>query len=171
MAAVRAITASVQRDDELRLDFRMEGDIDQLWLPEPAAPRRVEGLWQHTCFEAFVGPEALLGYHEFNFAPSGEWAAFAFHSYRSGVPLKNEAVAPVIKVQRGDGWLELTAQVQLDALSRVYARAALRVALSAVIEDRRGNLSYWALAHPSESPDFHHPDAFVLRLPAVPEAG
>ena len=28
-----------------------------------------------------------------------------------------------------------------------------------------GAISYWALAHPAEKPDFHHPDSFVLTLP------
>jgi hypothetical protein len=38
------------------------------------------------------------------------------------------------------------------------------MALSAVIEATDGTLSYWALAHPSDKPDFHHPDSFVLEL-------
>ena len=33
-----------------------------------------------------------------------------------------------------------------------------------VIEDRAGQLSYWALKHPREEPDFHHADGFVLSL-------
>ena len=33
-----------------------------------------------------------------------------------------------------------------------------RIGLSAVIETTDGALSYWALAHPAEKPDFHHPD-------------
>ncbi|QLQ12045.1 MAG: hypothetical protein HZY74_00360 [Brevundimonas sp.] len=40
-----------------------------------------------------------------------------------------------------------------------------RIGLTAVIEDTDGTISYWALAHPSDKPDFHHPDSFVLELP------
>ncbi len=40
-----------------------------------------------------------------------------------------------------------------------------KVGLSAVIEAIDGTFSYWALAHPSDKPDFHHPDSFVLELP------
>jgi hypothetical protein len=40
----------------------------------------------------------------------------------------------------------------------------LQLALSAVIEDDRGTLSYWALKHPSGKPDFHHPEAFALEV-------
>ena len=39
------------------------------------------------------------------------------------------------------------------------------LALSAVIERVDGSISYWALRHPSDKPDFHHPDSFVLDLP------
>jgi hypothetical protein len=42
---------------------------------------------------------------------------------------------------------------------------AKRLGLSAVIEAVDGAMSYWALAHPSAKPDFHHPDSFVLDLP------
>jgi hypothetical protein len=36
--------------------------------------------------------------------------------------------------------------------------------LAAVLEDRQGRLSYWALAHLADRPDFHHPDSFILEL-------
>jgi hypothetical protein len=35
--------------------------------------------------------------------------------------------------------------------------------LAAVVETTRG-ISYWALHHPADKPDFHHPDSFALRL-------
>ena len=44
----------------------------------------------------------------------------------------------------------------------------LLASISAVIEESDGSKSYWALAHPDEEkPDFHHPDCFVLHLPAA----
>ena len=36
----------------------------------------------------------------------------------------------------------------------------------AVIEENDGRLSYWALRHAPGKPDFHHPEAFALELPA-----
>ena len=50
-------------------------------------------------------------------------------------------------------------------LSGLPERSPWQLALTAVIEDTTGALSYWALAHPSGAPDFHHPDCFVLELP------
>jgi hypothetical protein len=40
----------------------------------------------------------------------------------------------------------------------------LRVALSAVVEEENGTLSYWALRHAPGKADFHCPDGFVLEL-------
>jgi hypothetical protein len=36
----------------------------------------------------------------------------------------------------------------------------------AVIEEEGGALSYWALAHPADKPDFHDPACFTATLPA-----
>jgi hypothetical protein len=36
--------------------------------------------------------------------------------------------------------------------------------LSAVVEEENGTLSYWALKHPRDKPDFHCPDGFVFEL-------
>ena len=40
----------------------------------------------------------------------------------------------------------------------------LKLALTAVVEDGSGRLSYWALRHAPGKPDFHHPDGFVLEF-------
>jgi hypothetical protein len=40
----------------------------------------------------------------------------------------------------------------------------MRVGLTAVVESTDGRLTYWALAHPSPAPDFHHADGFVARV-------
>ena len=42
--------------------------------------------------------------------------------------------------------------------------AKLRVALSAVIEDESGHISYWALKHAPDKPDFHHAAGFILEV-------
>ena len=107
--------------------------------------------------------EGYPAYHEFNFAPSGEWAAYAFSGYRNGGPLANEEMRPHIEVRSSRSWLELESLVRLDSLSAVHPRATLRVGLSAVIEDN-DCLSYWALRHPADKPDFHDADGFTLLI-------
>jgi hypothetical protein len=103
-------------------------------------------------------------YYEFNFAPSGEWAVHAFRRYRERAPLVGEERVPEITVQSTENKLQLDAIVRLDYVPLIQPRSSLRLALSAVIEENSGMLSYWALEHPAGSPDFHHPDSFALEI-------
>lgn len=166
--AVRGIAAHVGRSPggALAIQFILDADLGQLRIPPPRASSRVHGLWEHTCFEAFIALKSTSAYHEFNFAPSGEWALYAFQSYREFASLPDEMGAPEINVRSLADRFELCAVVRLDSLSAAHATTSLRLALSAVIEDDNGSLSYWALRHPPGQPDFHHPDAFALTLKA-----
>jgi hypothetical protein len=163
--AVRAIQVLARRSAtaELQMTFRLDGDIPRIWVPSPSEPRIATQLWRHTCFEAFIAVEGQPAYHEFNFAPSGEWAVYAFYGYRKGGPLANEMIRPQIAVRSKGSRLELDTLVQLDDLSAIHPRASLRIGLSAVIEASDG-LSYWALRHPTDKPDFHDADGFALLL-------
>jgi hypothetical protein len=134
----------------------MEGDLDRIRIPPPSTTRRVDGLWRHTCCELFVARDGVDAYLELNFSPSGEWAAYAFESYRKAAGLPD--LLPSLRVKREKQVLELEAEAAVDEGGR------LRVAMSVVVEDRQGALSYWALAHPPGKPDFHHRDAFALEL-------
>ena len=164
--AVRAVTARVWRvtPGVLKLAFVIEGFIDRVRVPEPRPPRMVHGLWQHTCCEGFLRTAGADAYHEVNLAPSGEWAAYGFARYRDGASRVDEALAPLIAVRRGHDRLQLDAQVELARLSSAYPTSALAAALAAVVEEDDGRLSYWALHHPPGRADFHHAEAFVLRL-------
>ncbi len=145
------------------MTFRLDGDIRLIQVPSPGAPCIATQLWRHTCFEAFIAVPGQPAYHEFNFAPSGEWAVFAFDAYRNGGLLANEMMPPHIAVRSTDSRLALDAVVRLDSLSDVHPCASLRIGLSAVIEASDG-ISYWALRHPADKPDFHDADGFALLL-------
>ncbi|MDQ3139739.1 MAG: DOMON-like domain-containing protein [Pseudomonadota bacterium] len=155
--AANRIAVEVTRTADLCLRYIVEGDIAAIRVPSPTKSARTDGLWQHTCFEAFVAEGEGAAYAEYNFAPSTHWAAYAFTAPRTGMaPL--ETVPPRIETVIAPGHFELTATIALDTA------APLRLALSAVIEETNGNKSWWALAHPAAKPDFHHPDSFVCRL-------
>jgi hypothetical protein len=167
---VRAVQVRARRSAsaELQITFRLDGDLHRISIPSPVAPRIGTELWRHTCFEAFIAVEGETAYHEFNFAPSGEWTVFAFTAYRNGNPVANEMLRPHIAVRTSGDQLELDCRVRLDALSAIHPRAPLRVGLSAVIEASDGTLSYWALRHPADKPDFHDADGFALLLSLDP---
>ena len=166
MPAVRRLDVRVPRSlpEALQLQYTLKADLERLRIPPPRAPRWTQQLWTHTCFEAFIRIGDMAAYHEFNFSPSGEWAAYAFERYREGRPLHEAALHPGIRTEVSGDVLRLEATVRLDRLSPQHVRAALALGLSAVIEDADGALSYWALAHPTGKPDFHHAAAFALEL-------
>ena len=163
--AVRGIHVDVARTpDALAATYALDGDLDAIRIPPPAAPAIVHALWEHTCFELFVAADGAAAYHELNLSPSGAWAAFAFRGYRDGGPVADAALAPQIVARREAGRLVLDARVPLARLSPAYPGARLRLALTAVVEDAHGRRSYWALRHPPGRPDFHHRDGFTLVL-------
>ena len=162
---VHELSVSVVRTqaDQLKLTYRLSGDLDALQLPEPRPPVRTDGLWRHSCFEAFIGHAGADDYWEFNFSPSGAWAAYHFNAYREGMaPLLNGA--PAITPRIGSETVEVAVLLDLSWMARSLADAGLRLGLAAVVEDRARVLSYWALKHPAEKPDFHRADSFVVEL-------
>ena len=164
--AVQAVTAQATRtaDGKLSLAYSLAGDLARLRVP-PRGPARIGWkLWRHTCCEAFIRARAGAGYHEFNFAPSGEWTAYAFTGYREGAPLADETLDPQVAVESTPGRLDLYALVDLARLAPEYLRSPLAIGLAVIAEDENGALSYWALRHAPGQPDFHHAEAFALPL-------
>lgn len=160
--AIRAIDVVVggTADGILTLAFALAGDLSAVRIPETRPSRRGDGLWRHTCFEAFVMAGEGPGYREFNFSPSGEWAVYAFRGYRDGGEPAGES-EPGIAVRRTGDRLALEAAIRPQSLP---TGGALRLGLSAVVEEADGVPSYWALRHPAGPPDFHPADAFALPL-------
>lgn len=128
-------------------------------LPETGEePVRADGLWETTCFEVFLRAPGETAYREWNFAPSGDWAAYDFDSYRDGRAAP-EVTAPYIRLEDNMTWWALGATIAVDASVR------WELGLSAVFEERDGTKSYWALAHPeSDKPDFHDSACFAAHL-------
>jgi len=150
----------------LELSYVVTGQLKELSIPPVATSKRADKLWRHTCFEAFI-QTAHTEYYEFNFAPSTQWAAYRFSSYRSGMCGAAEIGAPPIEVRSSPDCYTLQASLELDRLSGLPREALWRLGLSALIEDMSGRKSYWALAHPPGKPDFHHADCFAHEFSPV----
>lgn len=164
---VRSLEAriSTRPDGSIDLSYCLRGDIVRLRIPEELASERVDQLWEHTCFEVFIGVRGETGYREFNFSPSGQWAAYTFKDYRQPDDQLPEVETPIIVARRFAGRLEVDVTLPPLALPPNPNKKALEIGLSAVVEESDtvdGSHSYWALRHPCERPDFHHRDAFTL---------
>jgi hypothetical protein len=152
-----------------RYRLRAKGEafshLAPLFVPRAdRAPRRTDRLWEHTCLEVFIASGSA--YREFNFSPSGDWAAYDFSDYRQG--RADAAVkAPPIHARIRLPFFELRADLargDWDAFSD-----EMRFGVSAVVETP-GGLTYWALRHTGETPDFHRRDAFLIKLADIAEA-
>lgn len=155
---VRDFSVAVRRSAPKRLElhYTLRADFASLELPRPCPPARADGLWRHTCFEVFVLRAGGHEYREYNFAPSGAWAAYQFTSYRAGM-------AALAETPFQANWRSGNDSLELDVVLEV-PNGGLRLGCSAVLESSAGALSYWALRHPSEKPDFHNADGFVVEL-------
>lgn len=155
----------------LQLHYRLSGDLGgaaaAVKLP-PAAqpPGRRDGLWQHTCLEAFIGIAGERGYWELNLSPGGHWAVYRFPDYRQGGREEPMAPSQPWAFDHDQHSLDLSVSWPLPAelaQARV-AGQALELAIAAVIERQNGALEYWALQHPGPEPDFHRREGFGIRL-------
>ena len=159
-----AVSARVDRlsEDLVVFYYEVVGDIDRLQLPPQRRSAHTDGLWQHTCFEAFLRPVGARNYVELNFSPSSEWAIYRFADYRRGMTAVEPPHSPKIICRRREDRLEADIDVHCSGL---VLREELQVALAVVLEDQRGVISYWALQHPPGNADFHNDAGFVLKLP------
>lgn len=160
------VEATRPRPAALALTYFVTGRTGDLRLPPASAPERADGLWQHTCFEAFV-TAAGPAYAEFNLSPSTQWAAYGFDGHRSGMRALEGVRTPRIELRPAAEGCELHGYLDLDSLPELPADAPWRLGLCAVIEEANGRKSWWALAHSAGPPDFHHAEGFALDLPAA----
>lgn len=160
--AIARFTASAElnADGWFRFRYVVHGAVDHIALPAHVAPRHTDELWRHTCFEAFITAEGHPAYVECNFSPSSAWATYHFDRYRTRMTTLASIEPPRIGLHTDRDNLVLEAQLQLGE----FTDRPLRIGLTAVIENKAGGLSYWALRHPRAKPDFHHRGGFILRL-------
>jgi hypothetical protein len=157
--AIHAVEAELRRVPGGALaTFRAIGDIERLVVPPAALPVRTDDLWKSTCFECFVGGVGF-SYREFNFSPSGAWAAYQFDGHRSGM---RQAPAQVdIETSRNDKCLTVVAKIQSEF------PVAAQTGLTAVIEEKDALLRYWATSFAPGEPDFHAASVRSLLLDGV----
>jgi hypothetical protein len=144
VAEVRTVSAAV-----LRCEYVLQADLTRLALPAWRAGERRDELWRHTCFEAFVSAREESGYYEFNFSPSGDWAAYRFE-----LPARHDTralgQAPAVQVDaRPAGWRCARRSSSVD-----WARPGAPADCGSRSRRPRGpagRVVYWALAHPGQT--------------------
>ncbi|MDC8753273.1 hypothetical protein OIK40_01300 [Erythrobacter sp. sf7] len=149
LGPIRAVTASITGTPSgCEAEFRLDGKVPAIVVPQPAAPERMDNLWKTTCFEIFWQPLGGTYYREFNLSPSGRWAAYDFDSFREGMrDAPVDAIA--IACSHDDSGLVLKASIAAELPDPA------QVALNAIVEHPDGSLQFWALGFPPGKPEFH----------------
>ena len=165
-SSVESIDAQIElsRGGKLWLRYHVECELETLEAGHPKEASRADGLWQTTCFEVFLARGDDPEYIELNFAPSSQWAAYRFASYRAGMAELALGTAPKIATDAGEAYFALEAEIALPA---DWHGGELQLAIAAVIEETGGAKSYWALRHPQGKPDFHNRACFTHKQRAA----
>ncbi|XOV88631.1 MAG: hypothetical protein ACFHX7_01835 [Pseudomonadota bacterium] len=138
--------------------------------PDRVAPDRVNNLWEHTCFEFFIGSVNTTRYYEFNLAPGGDWNTYSFSDVRQDMQETTRLICQSSDFQLapGEAWLEARLQ-----FSEPVHEDSFRVGIAAIVEgtlaDPQSGRShaFFALTHPGARPDFHHRDGHTLLVTRI----
>jgi len=149
-------------DGGLRIRYFLDGDVSAIAMPPMAPPRQTDGLWQHTCFEAFIGGQGSRAYCEFNFSPSTEWRPTFLGLSRGHVPIEYTN-PPTVAASITEDRIALEAVIPLEALLALPGDGTLLLGLAAVIETRTATCrtGRWHIAPKSPTPQ---PAGFVVEI-------
>ncbi|WP_455220277.1 DOMON-like domain-containing protein [Kaarinaea lacus] len=164
-----SINATISaHDNKINVLFRITGEINTILIPEKSGhPSRKNELWTTTCCELFIGGTGQTRYWEYNLSPSHDWAIFSFTNYRTNKTDDFSIPEPGIstKIDK-DREFELNTIV---ALPGSLIGHKLDIGISSIIQDKAGDIYYYALSHPGEQPDFHDRNCFTIHINTVQE--
>ena len=165
-----SLSGKLSLDDHfLNLRYSLAGETESILLP-PASlvPSRKDELWKATCFEFFLAIRDQPGYWEFNMSPSGDWNAYRMNAYRR-VGFREETSIQQVQFETREevNTFVLNAVVDLNPIfQHGFDSDLLEIAITAIIQKKDGNETYWALTHPAPQADFHRRESFILELAA-----
>ena len=153
----------------LTLHYSLSGGLAPILLPASSPePHRRDGLWQSTCFEAFIGQPGQRRYWELNLAPNGDWNLYVLSDYRKDLQPELAVRELPFSLHRRHSdpanpqtpdQFELALSLDMGGLLK--ADDPLELSATAVLEHRDIGCSYWAWLHSGPEADFHRRDSFL----------
>ena len=142
----------------------MTGNIKQIILPTLSASlARKDDLWKATCFEFFLAIPGHPQYWEFNMSPSGDWNVYVMDAYRRVKFREERSMKQIqLKVQKDASGFFLNTNVDLNPI--IQPTETLNIGITAVIQTKDGDDTYWALAHSGAQADFHLREDFLIHV-------
>ena len=164
--AIDIICEFNQTDESVFISYKITGNLSLLDLGEghPKHERKIK-LWEKSCFELFI-QNAQNEYIEFNFSPEFEWNSFYFK--KKGDPIVEflKMKTPKLDILLSLEVFHLIAEIDKKNFPEGFflKDLGLKAGITSVIKDKEGKLSYWALSHEDQRPNFHHPDSFRYKF-------
>ena len=147
----------------LELEYIVAGDRSNIVIsPVADYPTRQHELWQHTCFEFFVGLAGSDRYWEFNLSPAGHWNVYRFEGYRQGMQEELAFTSLPFTVETHLDTFLISLKLDLSAIA--LDSQPIDVAITTVIQHHNEQITYWALTHTGSEADFHRRDSFTIHL-------
>lgn len=149
-----------QEMEHMVFEFHIEGDLGKIKWPDTFQSReeRRNELWKHTCFEVFLAANRNeeTPYFEVNCSPNGDWNLYHLSGYRKDLKPYYPGRVSLLERENTDHGLRFIIGVEGLPASPWH------IGLTAVIEEVSGKVTYWALAHPGKTADFHDKRGFIL---------
>lgn len=154
------------RGNVLALRYLLTGKTEDIFLPPPEEhPSRKDDLWKMTCFEFFLAVKGQSQYWEFNMSPSGDWNVYRMDAYRRAGFREETSIQQLqLESQREHGLFRLNVTADLSHI--IMHDELAEIGVTAIIQTKDGNETYWALIHPAPQADFHLRESFILALAA-----
>ena len=156
---------AVDCDGKAALNYIVSADPAALKLAPACVPEWRDELWHTTCFELFVRCGDELSYREYNFAPSGAWAAYHFDDYRSRMaPL--DTAPPCILTSNKQ---QFDASMAVELARQGIESAMIEAMLAMECDDAPGPASQFAMSVQLDGLDAHRASPLRIALSAVIE--
>ncbi|MBY0451911.1 MAG: hypothetical protein K2P92_02675 [Bdellovibrionaceae bacterium] len=150
------------------INFKWMDPKGEIVLPEKENAGRIIGLWESTCFEAFIQPApenqpqfvqnltAPVRYYETNFSTAKSWNVFGFTDYRTPTTPTELVEAKILSYDVQSNQMKIVLQVDGADWRKVS------ISLCAVIVTRSYGKSYWSFKHADDKANFHHFESFII---------
>lgn len=103
-------------------------------------------------------------------SPSGAWNIYHMDAYRR-IGFREEVAIQslpfefqLVDIKYPADFYTYLLDVSLDLTPLLPAEQKIQVGITAIIQSKDGNETYWALAHPGPQADFHLRESFIISI-------
>ena len=161
--AIEITGIATRQEDHLSIHYDVRGDVEIIHFPAFATPARKDDLWKATCFEFFLTIPDLPEYWEFNMSPSSEWNVYRMDAYRR-IGFREETAISQLPFDFRKDNNGYTFDVSVDMSPIIQSEQNIQIGITAIIQTKDGDETYWALVHPGKQADFHLRESFILEI-------